>query len=86
MRRVIERDYKNLKPFTSKRNLGRHLSRRREERKNQETRRKFRPGAVALREIKKLQKVTRTMLPRTPFQRLVREIMMEIEGAEEMRM
>ena len=35
---------------------------------------KFRPGTVALREIKKYQKSTDLLLPFAPFQRLVREI------------
>jgi len=36
--------------------------------------RRFRPGTVALREIRKYQKTTALMMPRQPFQRLVREI------------
>eukprot|EP01084_Bolivina_argentea_P099640 179092_1 len=36
--------------------------------------RRFRPGTVALRDIKKYQKVTDLLLRRLPFQRLVREI------------
>jgi histone H3 len=35
--------------------------------------RRFRPGTVALREIKRYQKSTELIIPRTPFQRLVRE-------------
>ena len=35
---------------------------------------KFKPGTVALREIKKYQRSTDLLLPRAPFQRLVREI------------
>jgi histone H3 len=35
---------------------------------------RFRPGTVALREIRKYQKQTDLLLPRLPFQRLVREI------------
>ena len=34
--------------------------------------RRWRPGTVALREIKRYQKETRMLLPRAPFQRLVR--------------
>ena len=36
--------------------------------------RRFRPGTVALREIRKYQKSTELLIPRLPFQRLVREI------------
>lgn len=36
--------------------------------------RRYRPGVVALREIRKFQKSTAQLIPRNPFQRLVREI------------
>ena len=35
--------------------------------------RKFRPGTVALREIKRYQRSTGTLISRAPFQRLVKE-------------
>jgi histone H3 len=35
---------------------------------------RFRPGIVALREIRKYQRTTDLLIPRAPFQRLVREI------------
>mmetsp|Transcript_27905 Transcript_27905/g.26941 ORF Transcript_27905/g.26941 Transcript_27905/m.26941 type:complete len:87 (+) Transcript_27905:31-291(+) len=35
---------------------------------------RWRPGTVALREIKRYQKQTTMLLPRAPFQRLVRHI------------
>lgn len=35
---------------------------------------RFRPGTVALREIRKYQKSTQLLIPKLPFQRLVREI------------
>ena len=35
---------------------------------------RFRPGTVALREIRRYQKSYNLLLPRLPFQRLVREI------------
>ncbi|KAJ7091333.1 histone-fold-containing protein [Mycena belliarum] len=35
---------------------------------------RFRPGTVALREIRRYQKTTETLIRRLPFQRLVREI------------
>ena len=37
-------------------------------------RRRFRPGTVALREIKKYQKSTELLIRKLPFQRLVREV------------
>ncbi|CAM9866433.1 unnamed protein product [Heterosigma akashiwo] len=36
--------------------------------------RKYRPGTVALREIRKYQKSTELLIRKLPFQRLVREI------------
>lgn len=35
---------------------------------------RFKPGTVALREIKRYQKSTDMLIPRAPFQRLVRDI------------
>lgn len=35
---------------------------------------RFRPGTVALREIRKYQKTTNTLIPKMPFRRLVRSI------------
>ena len=35
---------------------------------------RFRPGTVALREIRKFQKSTELLIRKLPFQRLVREI------------
>ena len=37
-------------------------------------RNRYRPGTVALREIRKFQKSTRLLIPKLPFQRLVKEI------------
>ena len=37
-----------------------------------EGKRRFRPGTVALREIKKYQKDVSNLIPRAPFQKLVR--------------
>ena len=42
--------------------------------KGEGKKRRFRPGTVALREIKRYQKKTDSLLPRAPFQRLVRSI------------
>ena len=41
---------------------------------------KFKPGTVALREIKKYQKSTDLLLPRAPFQKLVRSICQDIDS------
>jgi histone H3 len=41
--------------------------------------RRFRPGTVALREIKRYQKSTNLLLPRASFQRVVRSICSEID-------
>ena len=41
---------------------------------------RFRPGTVALREIKKYQKATINLLPKAPFQRVVRQICREIDA------
>ena len=40
---------------------------------------RYRPGTVALREIRKFQKSTELMLRKLPFQRLVREIAQEFK-------
>uniref|UniRef100_A0A1B6JIL7 Core Histone H2A/H2B/H3 domain-containing protein n=2 Tax=Homalodisca liturata TaxID=320908 RepID=A0A1B6JIL7_9HEMI len=42
------------------------------------SKRRFRPGTRALMEIRQLQRSTRLLVPRLPFARLVREIMMEM--------
>eukprot|EP00667_Euglena_gracilis_P025881 EG_transcript_30647 len=39
---------------------------------------RFRPGTVALREIRQFQKSTALLIRRLPFQRLVREVMGEV--------
>jgi histone H3 len=41
--------------------------------------RRFKPGTVALREIKRYQKQVEMLLPRAPFQRLVREITQDLD-------
>ena len=41
--------------------------------------RRYKPGTVTLREIKKYQKSTDMLLPRAPFQRLVREITTQMD-------
>ena len=40
--------------------------------------RRFRPGTVALREIRKYQKTTELLIQKIPFQRLIREITYEM--------
>ncbi len=40
---------------------------------------RFRPGTVALREIRKYQKSTELLLRKLPFQRLVREVALDIK-------
>ena len=42
--------------------------------------RRYRPGTVALREIRKYQKSTELLIRKLPFQRLVRDIAYEISG------
>jgi histone H3 len=42
--------------------------------------RRFRPGTVALREIKRYQKATTFMLAKAPFQRFIRAICDGIDG------
>lgn len=46
---------------------------------------RFRPGTVAFREIKQQQKSTSACIPKAPFDRLVREIISENVGFEELR-
>jgi len=41
---------------------------------------RYRPGTVALREIRRYQKSTECLLRRLPFQRLVREIAQEVKS------
>ena len=41
---------------------------------------RFRPGTVALREIRKFQKSTELLIRKLPFQRLVREIAQEVKA------
>ena len=44
--------------------------------------RRFRPGTVALREIRKYQKSTELLIRKIPFQRLVREIVQKMKGKD----
>jgi histone H3 len=47
---------------------------------------RYRPGTVALREIRKYQKSTDLLIRKLPFQRLVREIMAEVGNGTVTRM
>ena len=40
---------------------------------------RFRPGVVALREIRRYQKTTQLLVKKLPFQRLVREIAQDVK-------
>ena len=42
--------------------------------KKERKKRRYRPGTVALREIKSMQRGTQLLIPKAPFRRLVREI------------
>ena len=44
---------------------------------------RFRPGTVALREIRKYQKSTNNLIPRLSFERVVREICQEVRAPQE---
>ena len=44
--------------------------------------RRFRPGTVALREIRKYQKSTELLIRKIPFQRLVREVVHQLKGTD----
>ena len=47
--------------------------------------RRFRPGTVALRQIRKYQKSTELLIRKLPFQRLVREVVQEMFKTESYR-
>ena len=47
--------------------------------------RRYRPGTVALQEIKRYQKYTELLIRKLPFQRLVREIVQELFKTESYR-
>ena len=52
---------------------------------NVRRRRKFRPGTVALREIRKYQKSTELLIQKLPFQRFVREVFSQISSTQTFR-
>lgn len=39
---------------------------------------RYRPGTLALRQIRRLQKTTELLIPKAPFQRLVREVVQKL--------
>ncbi len=47
---------------------------------------KYRPGTIALREIRRYQKSTETLIRKLPFQRLVREVMQDVAPNGDMRL
>ena len=47
--------------------------------------RRYKPGTMALREIRRMQLSTKNLIPRAPFQRLVREIIQKIEKFQNYR-
>lgn len=51
---------------------------------SQSKKRKWRPGTVALREIRKYQKSEMLLIPRAPFARLCREVMNDVYTREDM--
>ena len=52
---------------------------------NKRKRRPRRKGVVALSEIKRYQKSTELLIRKLPFQRLVREIAMDVYGSADLR-
>ena len=47
---------------------------------------RFRPGTVALREIRRYQKSTELLIRKLPFQRLVRETIVNVTGRDDYRL
>lgn len=48
--------------------------------------RRFRPGTVALREIRRYQKSTELLIRKLPFQRLVREVVQGFQGRNDFKL
>ena len=48
--------------------------------------RRYRPGTVALREIRRYQKTTDLLIPKAPMSRAVREVLVNVEGGTDLRM
>ena len=47
---------------------------------------RYRPGTVALREIRRYQKTTELLIPKAPMSRAVRDVMIHVEGGSDTRM
>ena len=47
---------------------------------------RYRPGTVALREIRRYQKSTELLIRKLPFQRLVRETIVDVTGRDDYRL
>ena len=61
---------------------GKQVSRKKPPQGRVRRKRRFRPGTVALREIRKYQKSTELLIRKIPFQRLVREIVYRTQGQD----
>ena len=48
--------------------------------------RRYRPGTVALREIRRYQKTTELLIPKAPMSRAVKEVLIGVEGGSKLRM
>eukprot|EP01135_Chromosphaera_perkinsii_P001965 Nk52_evm12s215 gene=Nk52_evmTU12s215 len=66
---------KSPKALARRKSTGRHQQRQPAAKKPH----RYRPGTVALREIRKLQKTTNLLIRRLPFSRLVREVANELK-------
>jgi len=79
--------------FVSTKKLQQKLTTKRSAKKIEKTRgaekvknkRRYRPGVLALKQIRQYQKSTELLLRRLPFQRVVREIMQGIAVKDELR-
>ena len=64
-----------MQESTAQKSIGGKLAKKSSVNKNKSSKvRKYRPGTVALREIRRYQKSTELLIRRLPFQRIVREI------------
>lgn len=61
------------------RRTDRERGRKREQQQRQEQPHRYRPGHLALREIRRYQRSTELLIKRAPFQRLVAEILREFK-------
>ncbi|KAH6915359.1 histone H3 [Coprinopsis sp. MPI-PUGE-AT-0042] len=70
---------KRSKTATARKSTGGQQSRRPPEADHPKPKRRFHPGTVALREIRKYQKSTDLLLRKLPFSRVVREIALDMQ-------